>query len=214
MPKESCGTVKKKKKTDKITTFRKKPISSEASKALYSIYDSIKAGGKSDNPMAVAMSKWKESVVLKNGSWTLKAKPKKESKKESINPSTVGLQMPAGSAKVGDGSFESFRNMLRDALLALFGKKYLYIVSTFRTKVIVDIDEGNQAGYYEIPYIIKAGKFSFGTSVKVIKLTKFQKAERKTWRDYRNSVSEFVSGNTKLSEVIKSGMRVNREKIK
>ena len=122
--------------------------------------------------------------------------------------------MPAGSAKIGDGSLESFRNMLRDALLALFGKKYLYIVSTCRTKVIVDIDDPKQAGYYEVPYKIKAGKFSFGTPVKVIKLTKFQKAERKTWRDYRNSVSEFVSGNTKLSEVIKSGMRVNREKIK
>ena len=36
MPKERCGTTKKKKKMDKITTFRKKPSSPEASKRLYS----------------------------------------------------------------------------------------------------------------------------------------------------------------------------------
>ena len=34
-------------------------------------------------------------------------------------------------------------------------------------------------GYYEVPYTIKNGSFNFGTPVKVVKLTKFQKAEQK-----------------------------------
>lgn len=183
-------SLSKAKQAGAIVTFRKKPISLSAVNKLYSIYDAIKANGKKTvNPMAVAMSTWKAVVVLKNDVWTLKPQ-KKESKHkaESIGggygyPINVGsvtsFPMPSGSSKVGDGSMETFKNMLRDALHALFGEKYLYIVSTYRTKVVVDIDSGKQMGYYEVPYTIKKGSFNFGTPVKVIKLTKFQKAEQK-----------------------------------
>ena len=181
-------SLSKAKQAGAIVTFRKKPISLSAVNKLYSIYDAIKANGKKTaNPMAVAMSTWKATVVLKNGVWALKPQ-KKESKAESIGggygyPINVGsvtsFPMPSGSAKVGDGSMETFKVILRDALQALFGEKYLYIVSTYRTKVVVDIDTGKQMGYYEVPYTIKNGSFNFGTPVKVVKLTKFQKAEQK-----------------------------------
>lgn len=185
-------SLSKAKQAGAIVTFRKKPISLSAVNKLYSIYDAIKTNGKKTvNPMAVAMSMWKAVVVLKNDVWTLKPQKKesKESKQKteslgggygySVNMGVAPLPMPSGSVKIGDGSMETFKAMLRDALLALFGEKYLYIVSTYRTKVVVDIDSGKQMGYYEVLYTIKKGSFSFGTPVKVVKLTKFQKAEQK-----------------------------------
>lgn len=186
-------SLSKAKQAGAIVTFRKKPISLSAVNKLYSIYDAIKSNGKKTvNPMAVAMSTWKTTVVLKNGVWTLKPQ-KKESKRkaESISggygyPMPAGgvtsLPMPAGSAKMGDGSMETFKDMLRDALRALFGEKqYVYIISTYRTKVVVDVESngGKATGYYEVPYTIKKGSFNFGTPVKVVRLTKFQKAEQK-----------------------------------
>ena len=183
-------SLSKAKQAGAIVTFRKKPISLSAVNKLYSIYDAIKANGKKTvNPMAVAMSTWKDMIVLKNSVWALKPQKKenKSNKAESIgdgygysmNMGVAPLPMLVGSAKMGDGSMETFKALLRDALLALFGEKYLYIVSTYRTKVVVDIDSGKQVGYYEVPYTVKKGSFNFGTPVKVVKLTKFQKAEQK-----------------------------------
>lgn len=189
MPYTSLSKAKSK---GAIVTFRKKPISLSAVNKLYSIYDAIKANGKKTvNPMAVAMSTWKDMVVLKNGVWTLKPQKKESKEPKQKNESFYGgygypmgagvtpLPMPTGSAKMGDGSMETFKAILKDALLALFGEKYLYIISTYRTKVVVDIDSGKQMGYYEVPYTIKNGNFNFGAPVKVVKLTKFQKVEQK-----------------------------------
>lgn len=221
-------SLSKAKKAGAITTYLNKPLSLAAVNKLYDIYDGIKAGSKKvKNPMAVAMSTWKGNIELKNGVWLLKPKKecitptKKKRIKESLGVggypvSTTGVKgfsMPAGSGKIGDGSMESFRNALRDALLALFDKQYLYIIATYKTKVYVDVDEGKKAGYYEIPYSIKDGAFIFGTAVKVMKLTKFQKAEQKIWRDYRESVKKFVRGSMRLGEVVKLGIKVSREKV-
>jgi len=177
-------------KAGAITTFRKSPMSLDAVNKLYSIYDALKADKKISNPMSVAMTTWKGTVALKNGVWLLKAMPKKESKKqkrgktESIGgyperTAATSLPMPAGSLKMGDGSMESFKNMLRDALLVLYGKQSVYIIGTYRTKVVIEVYADNKETYYELPYTIKNGSFNFGTPVKVMKLTTYQKAEQK-----------------------------------
>ena len=223
-------SLSKAKKAGAITNFHKKPISLSAVNKLYDIYDTIKADSKKiKNPMAVAMSTWKELLVLKNDVWILKPPKKKESKETkkdqvkevygvggypvSDTGGVTGLRMPAGSAKIGDGSMESFKDMLKDALKGLFGKTYLYIISTYKTKVFVDIDSGEEAGYYEVPYTIKKGTFSFGTPVKMVKLTKFQKAEQKTFNDYRESIKKFVAGKGTLAAAVKLASKVSREKV-
>ena len=175
-------------KAGAITTFRKSPMSLEAVNKLYSVYDALKADTKVANPMAVAMATWKGAVELKNGVWLLKAAPKKESKKRSKTEAIGGypeknvatsLPMPAGSLKMGDGSMESFKAMLRDALQTLYGKQSVYIIGTYRTKVVIEVYADNKETYYELPYTIKNGGFDFGTPVKVKKLTTYQKAEQK-----------------------------------
>jgi hypothetical protein len=223
-------SLSKAKKAGAITNFRKKPISLSAVNKLYDIYDTIKADSKKvKNPMAVAMSTWKGLLVLKNDVWILKPpkkkKESKETKKDQVKEvygvggypvsdtgGVTGLRMPAGSAKIGDGSMESFKDILRDALKALFGKTYLYIISTYRTKVFVDIDDGKQAGYYEVPYTVKKGTISFGTPIKVVKLTKFQKAEQKAFKDYRESIKKFVTGKGTLAA--QKAFKDYRESIK
>lgn len=202
-------SLSKAKKAGAITNFRKKPMSITAVNKLYDIYDSIKAKGKTDNAMAVAMSTWKGLVVLKNGVWALKPASKKESK-EQVKKEQNEIPLPAGATRVGDGSFEAFRDRLRDALIALFGKKYLYLVATYRTKVVIGVDESERNTYYEVPYKVKNGQFDFGTAVKVVKQTRFQKAEQKNWREYRESVKAFVQGKTSLGDVVGIGVRVKR----
>ena len=216
-------TLAKAKKAGAITNFRKKPLSIAAINKLYEIYDSIKVKGKVDNPMAVAMSTWKSLVVLKKGQWVLKPVSKKESKKQKVESSALGgyevplpvtsFSTPVGFAKIGDGSFETFKDVLKNALQALLGKKYLYIIYTYKTKVVVDVDEGTKSGYYEVPYKIKDSKFTFGTPVRVVKLTKFQKAEQKAFEDYRESVKKLVAGKGTLAETVKLATKVSRVKI-
>lgn len=224
-------SLSKAKKAGAIINFHKKPISLSAVNKLYDIYDAIKADSKKvKNPMAVAMSTWKGTIELKNDVWVLKSpKKKKENKKTKKDQvkeaysvggypvgdtgAAIGLRMPAGSAKIGDGSMESFKDILRDALKSLFGKTYVYIISTYRTKVFVDVDSGTNAGYYEVPYTVKKGTISFGTPVKVVKLTKFQKAEQKVFKDYKESVKKFVAGKGTLAATVKLAAKVYREKI-
>lgn len=219
-------SLSKAKEAGAITTFQKKPISLSALNKLYSIYDGIKDDKKVKNPMAIAMSTWKGTVELQNGVWTLKAQ-KKESKtakksqiKEAVggypvsNTGVKGLKMPAGSAKIGNGSMESFRSILRDALKELFGKESVYIIATYQDKVVIEAysDDGKE-NYYEISYTIKDGVFSFGTPVKVVKITSFQKQEQKAFKDYRESVKKLASGKVNLCEVVKLGLKVSRVKI-
>ena len=81
-----------------------------------------------------------------------------------------------------DGSFESFKNALSNAAKDSFGgkDKYVYIVSTFKAKLVLSIEDHNGNGatiYYEIPYKATKSGFEFGTPVRVTKVTSFQKAE-------------------------------------
>ena len=207
--------IAKAKKAGAITTFRKKPLSLAAINKLYDVYDSIKTKGKAGNAMAMAMSTWKSLVVLKNATWVLK--PKKESKEQAKEQTEVNeIPLPAGASRVGDGSFETFKDRLRDALKALLGgeKNYLYIVATYRTKVVVEVERGGTAAiHYEIPYKVKKGQFDFGSPVKVVKITKFQKAEQKRWQEYKEGVRAFVRGKATIADVVGSGIKITREAL-
>ena len=210
------GSVTLAKKAGAITKYRKKPISIAAINKLYEIYDSVKGEKKVDSPMAVAISSWKGLVTLKNGTWVLKP-VKKAAKKETADRAQLAREevaLPMGAKKlVSGGSFEDFKETLKNALEAQFGGKetYMYIVGTYTTKVCVHIERAGKSEYYEIPYTVKGGLFSFGTPVKVVKVTKFQKADQKNWADYRANVQAFVSGKGKLGDAVASSVRIRRE---
>ena len=211
------GSIAKAKKAGATTTFRKAPISLPALNKLYGIYDGIKAKGKSNNSMATAMSAWKSLIVLRKGSWVLK--PKKESKEQrkEQTDAKVAFSFPVAARGVGDGSYESFKDSLRAALKDLFGsgKRYVYIVATYRSKVIISVNEEGteKSAYYEVPYSIKNNQFDFGTPVLVVKTTKFLKAEQKAWQEYRKCVRAFVSGKGTIADAVGSGFKVSREAL-
>jgi len=201
-------TVSAAKKAGAIINYQKKPISLSAINKLYEIYDAIKADGKADDPMAVAMDSWKDLIELKNGRWVLKPKKKTEQ-------AEVELAIPAGISKLGDGSVEAFKEMLANNLKDYFGKGYyVYIVSTYRDKVYVSVEDSKtyKIVYYEVPYKITKLGIELGTITKVEKVTKFQRAEQNN-RDFRQKVRAFVTGGGSLAEAVNSAFKLRREII-
>lgn len=113
---------------------------------------------------------------------------------------------------LGSGSFEDFRDALHTALKTQFGGKdiYMYIVATYTSRVCIHVEGGGKSEYYEVPYTVRNGQFDFGTPAKVVKMTKFQKAEQAMrWQqrlagitDDRQSLSEDDETRVELRECL------------
>ena len=206
------SSIKKAKEAKAITRYSKKAISIAAINKLYSIYDSIKAQGGADNPFAVAMASWKQLVTLKNGRiWVMKPQKKKKSE-QHIDEQGIDLPLPAGMSYAGDGSLESFKDNLQSALKGHFGgKKYVYIVATYRSKVVVSVEGegGGASNYYELTYKVSKAGIEFGSPIKMKKIIKYQKAEQQ----FKKKVSSFVNGKMNLGEVVKVGIKTRRHVI-
>jgi hypothetical protein len=112
--------------------------------------------------------------------------------------------------EIGSESFEDFTKKLKNALENYLGQKYIYVVATYRNKVDVNVE--NSAGmseYYEIPYEVKKGEFVFGSPVKVVKVTTFQKVE-----SMRKQVLSFTENQKKRQQYLaEDGYVINQKGI-
>ena len=129
--------------------------------------------------------------------------------KSSAKLESNEVAIPSGISRVGNGSLESFKDKLGDAVRSLFGKdQYVYITATFRNRVIVSVEsKGGGSDYYEVPYKVTKIGFEFGTYKKVEKVIKFQKAEQ----EFRKSVKNFINGSGDLGEAVRCGFSARRE---
>jgi len=160
------------------------------------------------------MDSWKELIKLKNGRiWVLKPQKKTESEEK-----VADSPFPSGIFDIGDGTLETFRTSMDNAVKGQFGaKNYVYIVATYKSKVVVSVEneKSHKSEYYELPYTYTVSKniFKFGHPVKVKKMTSYLKAEQENWSKFKKQVSDFVNKSGDLYEVVRSGIELRRRII-